>query len=156
RGVGAYRRAHAGSTQMISRGAPDAAAPGGPADDIRLDVCDLEIKIGQSGADVVSEISLAVGAGEGLGLVGGSGSGKTTVALALLGHARRGLRIASGQVRLDGVNLLGLPPGELRAARGAKVAYVPQDPSAALNPTLRVGTQVTEALRVHPGVVADP
>ena len=123
---------------------------------MRLDVDDLQIRIGQSGPDVVSEISFAVPAGEVLGLVGESGSGKTTVALALLGHARRGLRITSGQVRLDGVNLLALPPGELRAARGAKVAYVPQDPSAALNPTLRVGAQVAEALAVHPGVVDDP
>jgi peptide/nickel transport system ATP-binding protein len=141
---------------MSPRRAADAAAPDGSSGDIRLDVCDLEIRIDQAGADVVSEISLAVAAGEVLGLVGESGSGKTTVALALLGHARRGLRITSGEVRLDGVNLLALSPGELRAARGARVAYVPQDPSAALNPTLRVGPQVAEALRVHPGVVDDP
>jgi len=141
---------------MRAAGAADAAGPDGSFGDIRLDVCDLEIRIGQSGADVVSEISLAVAVGEVLGLVGESGSGKTTVALALLGHARRGLSITSGQVRLDGVDLLALPPAELRAARGSRVAYVPQDPSAALNPTLRVGTQVAEALRVHPGVVADP
>ena len=124
-------------------------------DAVRLDVDDLTIRIGQSGPDVVSEISFAVAAGEVLGLVGESGSGKTTVALALLGHARRGLRITSGQVRLDGVNLLALPPGELRAARGARVAYVPQDPSAALNPALRVGAQIAEALAVHRGVVTD-
>src|SRR5215472_17319318 len=141
---------------MRAAGAADAAGPDGSFGDIRLDVCDLEIRIGQSGPDVVSEISLAVASGEVLGLVGESGSGKTTVALALLGHARRGLRITSGQVRLDGVNLLALSPGELRAARGAKVAYVPQGPSAALNPTLRVGAQVAEALAVHPGVVEDP
>jgi len=141
---------------MMPRGAAGSAAPHGSADDIRLDVIDLEIRIGQSGADVVSEISLAVAAGEVLGLVGESGSGKTTVALALLGHARRGLRITAGEVRLDGVNLLALQPAELRAARGARVSYVPQDPSVALNPTLRVGAQVAEALRVHPGVVDDP
>src|SRR5262249_22538253 len=124
--------------------------------DIRLDVCELAIRIGPSGPDIVSEISFAVSAGEVFGLVGESGSGKTTVALALLGHARRGLHIAAGEVRLDGVNLLALPTGDLRAVRGARVAYVPQDPSAALNPTLRIGTQVAEALRVHPGVVEDP
>src|SRR5262249_55390224 len=124
--------------------------------DIRLDVCELAIRIGPSGPDIVSEISFAVSAGEVFGLVGESGSGKTTVALALLGHARRGLHIAAGEVRLDGVNLLALPTGDLRAVRGARVAYVPQDPSAALNPTLRIGTQVAEALAVHPGVVEDP
>jgi peptide/nickel transport system ATP-binding protein len=78
------------------------------------------------------------------------------VALALLGHTRRGLHISRGEVRLDGVDLLRLTPAELREARGARVAYVPQDPAAALNPTLRVGTQLREALRVHPGAVDDP
>jgi len=91
-----------------------------------------------------------------LGLVGESGSGKTTVVLALLGHARRGLSISSGEVRVDGVDLLQLSAAQLRAVRGARVAYVPQDPAAALNPTLRVGTQLNEAIRVHPGAVEDP
>jgi peptide/nickel transport system ATP-binding protein len=122
----------------------------------RLEVADLEIKIGRSGPDVVSDINFAVPAGQVLGLVGESGSGKTTVALALLGHTRRGLHISQGEVRLDGVDLLGLERADLRAARGARVAYVPQDPAAALNPTLRVGTQLKEALRVHPGAVEDP
>jgi peptide/nickel transport system ATP-binding protein len=121
----------------------------------RLEVRDLEVRLGQSGPDVVSEVSFSVRAGEVLGLVGESGSGKTTVALALLGHARRGLRICGGQVRLDGVDLLALSPGDLRSARGAKVSYVPQDPSSALNPALRVGTQLREALRVHPGTIDD-
>ncbi len=123
---------------------------------IRLKVADLEVRLGRSGPDVVSEISFAVQAGEVLGLVGESGSGKSTVALALLGHARRGLRITAGQVLLDGQNLLALPPGDLRAVRGARVSYVPQDPSSALNPTLRVGTQLREALRVHAGVIDNP
>jgi peptide/nickel transport system ATP-binding protein len=126
--------------------------PAGEADGVRLDVRGLEVRLGPAGPDVVSEVSFTVQAG----LVGESGSGKTTVVLALLGHARRGLRISSGEVEVDGVDLLRLPPAELRAVRGARVAYVPQDPSAALNPTLRVGTQLREALRVHPGVVDDP
>ena len=92
----------------------------------------------------------------GAGPGGRVGSGKTTVVLALLGHARRGLCISSGAVLVDGVDLLRLPASQLRAVRGARVAYVPQDPSAALNPALRVGTQLTEAIRVHPGAVDDP
>ena len=139
-----------------------------PGDGVRLDVSDLEVRLGRDyrgqrgqrgqrvGADVVGDVSFAVRAGQVLGLVGESGSGKTTVVLALLGHSRRGLRISGGQVHVDGVDLLRLPPAELRAFRGARVAYVPQDPSAALNPTLRVGTQLREAMRVHPGVVDDP
>jgi peptide/nickel transport system ATP-binding protein len=118
---------------------------------VRLKVTGLQVRLGRSGPDVVSDVSFAVPAGEVLGLVGESGSGKTTVALALLGHTRRGLRITAGQVLLDGTDLLALSPRDLRAARGARVSYVPQDPSAALNPALRVGTQVREILKVHPG-----
>jgi peptide/nickel transport system ATP-binding protein len=122
----------------------------------RLQVTGLEVRLGRSGPDVVRDVSFAVPAGQVLGLVGESGSGKTTVALALLGHARRGLRITAGQVRLDGIDLLALSPRGLREARGARVSYVPQDPSSALNPTLRVGTQVREVLKVHPGALGDP
>jgi peptide/nickel transport system ATP-binding protein len=122
----------------------------------RLEVTGLEIRVGTAGPDVVSDVSFSVAAGEVLGLVGESGSGKTTVALSLLGHTRRGLAVTAGQIRLDGVDLLRLSREELRAVRGAKVSYVPQDPAAALNPALRIGTQLAEALRVHRGVVADP
>ena len=129
----------------------------GPAGDkVRLDVRGLEVRLGRTGPDVVSDVSFTVQAGQVLGLVGESGSGKTTVVLALLGHARRGLSISSGEVRVDGVDLLKLSAAQLRAVRGARVAYVPQDPAAALNPTLRVGTQLNEAIRVHPGAVEDP
>jgi peptide/nickel transport system ATP-binding protein len=127
-----------------------------PPAGVRLEVRNLEVRLGAAGPDVVNHVSFSVPAGEVLGIVGESGSGKTTVALALLGHARRGLSIRSGQVCLDGVDLLRLRPAQLRAVRGAKVAYVPQDPASALNPALRIGTQLTEALRVHPGIVDDP
>ncbi len=122
---------------------------------VRLETRDLRIELTSSGVDVVSDVSFAVRAGEVLGLVGESGSGKTTVALALLGHARRGLKIAGGQINLDGEDILALKSSQLRALRGAKVAYVPQDPSAALNPTLRIGLQLREALSSHPGTVTD-
>jgi len=122
---------------------------------VRLEVKDLSIQLTSGGAEVVGDVSFSVRAAELLGLVGESGSGKTTVALALLGHARRGLDISAGEIRLDGENILGLKAAELRQLRGAKVAYVPQDPSAALDPTLRIGFQLREALRVHPGSVGD-
>src|SRR5690242_16045609 len=143
---------------MTSNGPPGhPGRPGQPAaGDVRLEVSGLGVRARRGGAEVVSDVSFQVRAGEVLGLVGESGSGKTTVALALLGHARRGLRISAGEVRLDGSDLLRLGPADLRRARGARVAYVPQDPSAALNPTLRIGTQLAEAFRVHPGVVGDP
>jgi len=124
--------------------------------DFRLDVRGLEIRSGRRGPLVVTGVSFAVRPGELLGLVGESGSGKTTVALALLGHTRRGLSVTGGEICVDGVDLLRLTPGELRQVRGAKVSYVPQDPAAALNPALRIGYQLREALRVHAGIVDDP
>jgi peptide/nickel transport system ATP-binding protein len=122
----------------------------------RLVVRDLVIRSGRQGPAVVTGISFAVRPGAVLGLVGESGSGKTTVALALLGHTRRGLAVTGGEIRLDGTDLLRLKPARLRALRGAMVSYVPQDPAAALNPALRVGYQLREVLRVHPGSSADP
>jgi peptide/nickel transport system ATP-binding protein len=115
----------------------------------RLIVEDLRVSIKDTDVDVVDEVKFTVRAGELLGLVGESGSGKTTVALALLGYARRGLVIAHGAVRLDDLDILHLTEHELRRVRGSKVAYVPQDPRAALNPALTIGYQVREAIRIH-------
>ncbi|HEY4621934.1 MAG TPA: ATP-binding cassette domain-containing protein, partial [Gaiellaceae bacterium] len=99
--------------------------------------------------DIVDEVSFHVDAGEVLGLVGESGSGKTTVGLAVLGHCRRGARVAQGDVRIEGRSILALSPLERQALRGKLVSYVPQDPAAALNPALRIGTQLRETLSEH-------
>jgi peptide/nickel transport system ATP-binding protein len=102
-----------------------------------------------AGAEIVADVAFAVGRGEVLALVGESGCGKTTTALALLGHARAGTRIAEGSVHLDGNDLLSLPESALRRLRGRRIAYVPQDPSAGLSPRHRVGAQIAEVLAVH-------
>ncbi len=104
---------------------------------------------GRQAVDVVDEISFEVQPGEVLGLVGESGSGKTTMALALLGHVRRGLVIGGGKVVVDGQDILPLSPKDLQHLRGRQVAYVPQDPSSALNPTLKIGTQLREVLAYY-------
>jgi len=106
---------------------------------------------GRESVDVVDEISFQVQPGEVLGLVGESGSGKTTMALALLGHVRRGLVIGGGKVVVDGQDILPLSPKDLQHLRGRQVAYVPQDPSSALNPTLKIGTQLREVLAGYEG-----
>lgn len=114
-----------------------------------VEVEGLRIELDVVGDDIVSDVSFSIAGGELLGLVGESGSGKTTIGVALLGHTRRGARIAAGSVRIEGREILGLNETELAALRGHLVSYVPQDPSASLNPALRLGLQLEEALRVH-------
>jgi peptide/nickel transport system ATP-binding protein len=115
----------------------------------RLVVEGLTVSAVGSGAAIIEDVSVEVAAGEVLGVVGESGSGKTTLGLAMIGHARRGLEIAAGAVRLDGTDLFSLPPAELRKLRGAAMTYIPQDPSTALNPALRVGGMLKEVLTAH-------
>jgi len=111
-----------------------------------LEVLDLRVVVAKSRADVVDDITFSLEPGEILGLVGESGSGKTTVGLAILGHCRRGLAIAGGSVTIAKENLLAASEERLRKIRGRLVCYVPQDPAAALNPALRVRTQLVECL----------
>jgi peptide/nickel transport system ATP-binding protein len=120
-----------------------------------VDVSGLRIELSGSGVDIVDEIALQVHAGEVLGLVGESGSGKTTVGMALLGHVRGGGRRSGGSVSIDGRDLETLGEGELRRLRGGVVSYIPQDPGTALNPALRIGTQLTEVLEAHAGDWSD-
>lgn len=103
------------------------------------------------GDPIVADVSLRLGWGEVMALVGESGSGKTTTALALMGHASGGGRIFSGSVWVAGKDLLSLPERELRRVRGSLVSYVPQNPSASLNPAMRVGTLIREVLNNQPG-----
>lgn len=109
-------------------------------------VRDLVIGPAGGGAPVVDGVSLTVAPGQVLGLVGRSGSGKTAVAHALLGHLRPGLRLRGGEVRVDGLD----PFGSERV-RGRVVSYLGQDPAAALNPARRIGAQLAEAIRLRTG-----
>jgi peptide/nickel transport system ATP-binding protein len=109
----------------------------------------LRVVVRGTQRDVVDDVSFDIAPGEVLGLVGESGSGKTTVGLALLGHTRRGVQIAGGSVRLGDVDVISLDESELEHMRGRLISYVPQDPAAALNPALRIGTQLREILDAH-------
>jgi len=101
---------------------------------------------------VVDGVSFDLAAGETLGIAGESGSGKSTVARALLGHARSGSVIEAGSVLLGGRDLVALPPVALADLRGREVAMVPQNPLASLTFHLRVGAQVEEVLRLRAGL----
>ncbi|MBU6315167.1 MAG: ABC transporter ATP-binding protein [Acidobacteria bacterium] len=114
-----------------------------------LEIRDLRIDVEGPGHDIVDEVTLEIPAGQVLGLVGESGSGKTTVGLAVLGHARKGVRIATGSITIQGSEMLGQSDNELRGRRGRLVSYVPQDPSTSLNPALRIRTQILEVLEAH-------
>lgn len=117
--------------------------------DVVLTVEDLRIVLDPSGIDIDDDVSFRIHQGEVLGLVGESASGKTTAATSLLAHQRRGARIAGGRVVIAGTDILSSNIGQLRRIRGGLISYVPQDASAALNPALRIGTQLMEILEAH-------
>jgi peptide/nickel transport system permease protein len=98
---------------------------------------------------LLDDVTLELAPGERLGVVGESGSGKTMLALSLLGLLPPPARVAGGRVLLRGEDLARAAPARLRALRGARLAYVPQDPGAALDPVLPVGAQMVEALGAH-------
>ncbi|MCU1494119.1 MAG: transporter ATP-binding protein [Acidimicrobiaceae bacterium] len=99
--------------------------------------------------EIVRGVDLEVASGEKLGVVGESGSGKTLTMLSVLQLLPSPLAVLGGQVLLDGEDLMHADERRLRAVRGGEVAMVYQDPMSSLNPLLRVGTQIVEALRAH-------
>ena len=111
-----------------------------------LEVRDVRV-VDTTEREIVRGVSFDVQAGRILGLIGESGSGKTTTALACLGYARPGLRIAGGAVRIGDHDLAALGERAVRDLRGRLVAYVPQDPAAALNPAFRVADHLRIARR---------
>jgi ABC-type dipeptide/oligopeptide/nickel transport system ATPase component len=98
---------------------------------------------------VLRGVQLEIQRGEILGLVGQSGSGKSTLAMAILGLLNKKQATAEGTIRFENSELLQLSERELRALRGRALALVLQSPLSALNPALRVGTQLREAWRAH-------
>jgi peptide/nickel transport system ATP-binding protein len=98
---------------------------------------------------VLRDVSLDIRPGEAYGLVGESGCGKTTVAMALMRHLAPNAVVESGRIEFAGQDVLALGEPELRALRGNQMAMVYQDPGSALNPSIRVGEQLAEVYRFH-------
>ena len=100
-------------------------------------------------ATLVDALTFTIQPGEVLALIGESGSGKTTTALALMGYARTGCAISGGSVRIGDVDMLHLKPAEQRAMRGHTVAYIAQSAAASFNPSRTIMDQVIEPTRIH-------
>ena len=118
-----------------------------------LEVRDLEVRFPAAGGEVwaVSKAGFTLDPGEVLGLVGESGSGKSATALALM-RLLPPLAVLKGELRFAGRDLLAASEKEIRRLRGADLAMIFQEPMTALNPVMRIGGQIAEAVRAHQGV----
>ena len=113
-----------------------------------LDVQHLSVTFGGESL-AVDDVSFQINTGETLGLVGESGSGKSVTAFSILRLLQPPGRITRGRVMFQGRDLLTLAEGEMREVRGAGISLIFQEPMTALNPVMRVGDQIAEALLVH-------
>jgi oligopeptide/dipeptide ABC transporter ATP-binding protein len=128
--------------------------PGGAArEGTVLEVRDLHVRIAsrQGTVRAVDGVSFDVSVGEALGLVGESGSGKSMTLRAVLGVLPPEARVTSGEILLDGVNLVARTQNELNRIRGTKMSMIFQEPMSALNPVMRVGWQIAEGPQVNLG-----
>nr|WP_325231096.1 ABC transporter ATP-binding protein [uncultured Oscillibacter sp.] len=114
-----------------------------------LEIRDLHVKFHNRDREAVAGVSLSIQAGEILGLVGESGSGKTVTAMSVAGLLPRKQCDYSGEILLDGKELLHADRAELRNIQGREIGVVFQEPQSALDPLMKIGPQVEEVLRVH-------
>ncbi|HEY3338339.1 MAG TPA: ABC transporter ATP-binding protein [Propionicimonas sp.] len=120
-----------------------------------LEVRDLSVRFGRRQVEAVRGVDFDIAAGQRLGLIGESGSGKTVTALAVMGLLPENA-VATGSVRLRDTQIIGAPEASLARLRGDVVSMVFQEPMTALDPTMRVGRQVAEVLRLHKGADSGP
>ncbi len=144
------------STMPVGVAAGASAGSDGSSTEVpALVVADLEVAIAGpdgSSVNVVDGVSLAVRPGEILCIAGESGSGKTMTLLAALGIQPAAATVTAGSVKLFGRELFGLKQREIRGVLGRDVGFVFQEPISSLNPTMKIGAQVAEPLRVHEGL----
>jgi peptide/nickel transport system ATP-binding protein len=140
---------------MTSTSPPDSRSVlGSPGSEALLAVKDLRVHFPTSDGDVkaVDGLSYTVQRGKTLGIVGESGSGKSVSSAAVMGLYRGSAAKLSGEIHLNGTDVLSLGEKEMRTLRGREVSMIFQDPLAALHPYFTIGNQVIEAYRVHNSV----
>jgi len=121
-----------------------------PPDVLRADAIDVAIGANR----ILKGVSLTIAAGDSVGLIGESGSGKSMFARTVLGLLPSEAK-ASGTLIFEGQQMLGRADRHYRALRGSRIGYVPQDPAAAFNPTLRIAAQIREPAEFHPARAAE-
>lgn len=144
------RRAGSETARTARRAVLAASAPDAPAQKPLLRLEGLTVRYGDAeGGGGCEDVHLSLERGQVLGLVGGSGSGKSTVAAAVVGLMAPAAGIRAGRILLDGTDLVPFGDRERRSLLGARIGLVPQEAQSALNPVHRIGAQIVEALQAH-------
>jgi peptide/nickel transport system ATP-binding protein len=119
-------------------------------DEAAIELQDLQVAYTVRGVDrrVLRGVSFSIGQGESYGLVGESGCGKTTAAFAIMRYLPRNATILDGSIRLNGEDMLRMSGGNVRRLHATSLSMVYQNPAAALNPSIRVGPQLTEVFQL--------
>ena len=114
-----------------------------------LEIDSLTLRVGQSGPQVVKQVSFHVGSGEIVGVVGESGSGKTMLARAVMKLLPKTIQPINGTIRFDGEDVFAMNGTAIRSIRGKRIAMIFQEPMTSLNPSLTIGRQLEEGLELH-------
>lgn len=116
---------------------------------LEVDSLDVEFAVSGGWLKALRDVSLTLEKGETLGIVGESGSGKSTLALAILRYLDNNARVPNGSIKFNGKDVYEMSKSELRDIRGNQLAHVAQNASKSLNPSLRIGVQIREAVELH-------
>jgi peptide/nickel transport system ATP-binding protein len=116
---------------------------------LRVEDLTISYRVGDRLVTPIRRLDLSLQAGEIVGLIGDTGAGKSTLALALLGLVRPPGQIISGRLMFGGRDILAMTPREQRQVRGSEISIIVQSPRSALNPMLRIGRQISNVLRAH-------